>query len=654
MPVRVIVVFRTMIADPIVISLTGGPMKHLSLLLAASVFMLLLQGCAGREVKQYTIEQFMNTEAIGGASFSHDEKLILYSSKKTGIYNAFTIPVEGGTPTQLTDSKDNSIFVISFLPNDNRILYRSDKGGNEIYHIYLRNEDGSVKDLTPDEKSRAQFYEWMYDKKGFFFGWNKRDPKFMDVYEMDLATLTPQMVYRNDKGYDYDVSSNDRRYIAFSKSTTTNNSDMYLYDRTTKSLKHLSPHQGDVRYSPAVFSPDSKMLYFLTDEGSEFSYLKKYDVGTGTAEKVEEAPWEIMYADLSRNGRYRVVGINNDAKTEIRIHDNTTGEVVALPKLPNAEITSVRISDSEKLMTFYVNGSRSPNNLYVYNFETKQYKQLTNTMNPEINTDDLVEAEVVRYKSFDGVEIPSVFYKPHQATMGEKIPALVWVHGGPGGQSRVGYSPLIQYLVNHGYAIIAVNNRGSSGYGKSFYKMDDLKHGSEDLADCVEAKKYLASTGYVDTNKIGIIGGSYGGYMVCAALTFRPTEFAVGVNLFGVTNWVRTLKSIPPWWESMRNALYQELGDPFKQEEFLKAKSPLFHAEKIQRPFMVLQGANDPRVLKVESDEIVEAAKKNGVQVEYVVFPDEGHGFVKKENEIRGYKAILEFLEKSLKGSAGG
>ncbi|MBM4159903.1 MAG: S9 family peptidase [Ignavibacteria bacterium] len=632
-------------------------MKHSSLLLAACVLILLLPGCKGtdeaRGVKQYTIEQFMDTEAIGGASFSYDEKLILYSSKKTGIYNAFTIPVDGGAPMQLTDSKDNSIFVISFLPKDNRILYRSDKGGNEIYHIYLRNEDGTVKDLTPDEKSRAQFYQWTYDKKGFFFGWNKRDPKFMDVYEMDLVTLVPWMVYRNDKGYDYAVSSTEKRYIAFSKSSTTSNSDMYLYDQTTQSLKHLSPHRGDVQYSPAFFSRDSKALYFLTDDGSEFSCLKKYDITSGTIEKVEEAPWDIMYADLSRSGRYRIIGINNDAKTEIKIHDNTTGEVVALPKLPNAEITAVRISDSEKLMSFYVNGSRSPNNLCVYNLETKQYKQLTNTMNPEINADDLIEAEVVRYKSFDGVEIPSVYYRPHQVKEGGKTPALVWVHGGPGGQSRVGYSPLIQYLVNHGYAIIAVNNRGSSGYGKSFYKMDDLKHGSEDLADCVEAKKFLGSTGYVDTNKIGIIGGSYGGYMVCAALTFRPTEFAVGVNLFGVTNWVRTLKSIPPWWESMRNALYQELGDPFKQEEFLKAKSPLFHAEKIQRPFIVLQGANDPRVLKVESDEIVEAAKKNGVPVEYLVFPDEGHGFVKKENEIRGYKAILEFLEKSLKGSTG-
>jgi dipeptidyl aminopeptidase/acylaminoacyl peptidase len=629
-------------------------MKNGLILLLAGLALFILgcrQGAQERQVKQYTIEQFMNTEAIGGASFSHDEKLILYSSKKTGIYNAFAVPVAGGTPVQLTDSKDNSIFSLSFFPNDNRILYTSDKGGNEIQHIYLRNEDGTTKELTPGEKARAEFYGWAYDEQSFFFGWNKRNPKFMDVYEMEIATMTPKLVYQNDLGYDFAVSSNDKRYIAFFKSNTNNNSDMYLYDRLSKKMKHLSPHEGDVQFSPETFSVDSKSLYFLTNDGSEFTFLKRYDIGTGSSEKVKEAAWDISYAGFSRNGKYRVVGINNDAKTEIEVYDNTTGQPVSLPKLPNAEITSVRISKSEKLMSFYVNGSRSPNNLYVYDFGTKQYKPLTNTLNPEINPEDLVEAQVVRYKSFDGVEIPAIYYKPRNVQEGMSIPALVWVHGGPGGQSRVGYSPLLQYLVNHGYALIAVNNRGSSGYGKTFFKMDDLKHGSEDLADCVEANKFLASSGYVDTTKIGIIGGSYGGYMVCAALTFRPMEFALGVDIFGVTNWVRTLKSMPPWWEAGRKALYAELGDPFKQEEFLKAKAPLFFADRIRRPMMVLQGANDPRVLPVESDEMVAAARKNGVPVEYIVFPDEGHGFVKKENEIKGYKAILDFLEKHLKGS---
>ena len=206
-------------------------------------------------------------------------------------------------------------------------------------------------------------------------------------------------------------------------------------------------------------------------------------------------------------------------------------------------------------------------------------------------------------------------------------------------------------MVNQGYAILAVNNRGSSGYGKSFYKMDDLNHGDKDLKDCIYGKKYLQTLDYIDGDKIGIIGGSYGGYMTMAALTFAPEEFEVGVNIFGVTNWLRTLKSIPPYWESFRESLYKEIGDPYSADSTrLYNISPLFHADKVTKPLMVLQGANDPRVLQVESDEIVAAVEKNGVPVEYVIFEDEGHGFRKKENEIEGYGKIVAFLDKHLRG----
>jgi dipeptidyl aminopeptidase/acylaminoacyl peptidase len=412
-------------------------------------------------------------------------------------------------------------------------------------------------------------------------------------------------------------------------------------------MKHLSPHEGDVNYSPQDFSPDSKNLYFTTDKDSEFTYLNRYHIETGQSETVERANWDISYCYFSRNGKYRVVGINQDAQTVIEVYEMATNQLVSLPDFPGGNIESINISKSEELMAFYLNGSRSPNNLYVYNFSANHYTKLTDTMNPEIHPEDLVEAEVVRYPSFDGLKIPAIYYKPHIAS-GEKISALVMVHGGPGGQARIGYNPVTQYLVNHGYAVIDVNNRGSSGYGKTFYKMDDQKHGDVDLDDCVWAKKFLINTGYVDENKIGIIGGSYGGYMVLAALAFRPQEFALGVDLFGISNWVRTLQSIPPWWESFKDALYAEMGNPETDLEKLRAKSPLFHAASIVRPLMVLQGANDPRVLKAESDEIVDAVRKNGVPVEYIVFDDEGHGFVNKKNQIVGYGAILDFLNKHL------
>jgi dipeptidyl aminopeptidase/acylaminoacyl peptidase len=261
----------------------------------------------------------------------------------------------------------------------------------------------------------------------------------------------------------------------------------------------------------------------------------------------------------------------------------------------------------------------------------------------------LVAGEVVRYKSFDDLEIPGILYKPHGASADNPVPALVWVHGGPGGQSRTGYSATRQHLINHGYAILAANNRGSSGYGKTFFHMDDKRHGEEDLQDIVYGRKYLESLDWVDAERIGVIGGSYGGYMVAAALAFEPEAFDVGINIFGVTNWVRTLKSIPPWWEAFKEALYDEMGDPATDEERHRRISPLFHAENIVKPLLVVQGANDPRVLQVESDELVAAVEANEVPVDYVIFPDEGHGFRKRDNRITASEAYVRFLDKYLK-----
>ncbi len=599
------------------------------------------------DIQHYSIEQFMNNQRIFGSSFSPDEQNILVSSNKSGIFNAYALPLAGGESLALTSSEKESIFAVSYFPNDRRILFRSDDNGNEIWHLFMRNEDGSIRDLTPDSTARATFFGWAHDGKSFFFGYTKRDPRLTDVYEMNIKTLQSNMIYQNDKAYAFGGISNDKNYLAFVKPINTNDSELFLYDRRSKELKKISEKQA--AYDPADFSTDSKYLYYLTDDGSEFSYLTKYQIDSGAREKVQEENWDVVYAYFSHNGKYRVVGINEDGKTVVKIYDTKNGSQFDFPKFENGDLTSVDFSKSEKLMSFYVGSSASPSNLYVFNFETKKYKQLTNTLNKAIDPDHLVTARVIRFKSFDGLEIPAIYYQPHQASAAKPLPALVWVHGGPGGQSRQRYSGLIQYLVNHGYAILAVNNRGSSGYGKTFYKMDDRNHGEKDLMDCVYGKKYLQTLGYIDKEKIGIIGGSYGGFMVMAALTQHPEEFEVGVDLFGVTNWLRTLKSIPPWWESFKDALYEEMGDPVQDSVRLYGISPLFHANKIVKPVMVLQGVQDPRVLKVESDEIVEAVRKNNIPVEYVLFDDEGHGFVKKENQIEGYGKILQFLDNYLK-----
>ncbi len=630
-------------------------MKKISLLLLLAV----IWNCKEKKedpivqnLKSYTIEQMMDNENVGGGSFSPDLSKLLVTSNRSGIYNMYTVPVAGGSLQPVTASDSSSVFAISYFPEDERMLFRMDNNGDEIYHIYLRESDGSHRDLTPYEGARSLFYRWATDDQHFFFGSNQRDKRYIDLYKMDLATYTPTLVYQNDEGYNLEAISHDEKYLALSKSINTNDSDLYLYKFEDKSLIKINKNQS--ANSAQDFTTNNTGFLYTTDDGAEFSYLMKYDLATGTHEKVMERDWDITGSYFTENGKYRVTYINEDAKNSIEVMEVASGELMTLPAIEDMDITSVSFSDDESHMRFYAGGSGAPSDLYVYRIASREQHKITDVLNKEIQPQDLVTAEVVRFKSFDGTEIPAIYYKPHQASERNKVPALVWVHGGPGGQSRQNFSSFIQYLVNHGYAILAVNNRGSSGYGKTFYQMDDLNHGDKDLKDCVEGKNWLALQPEIDAAKIGIIGGSYGGYMTMAALTYTPEEFAVGVNLFGVTNWIRTLRSIPPWWESFKDALYKELGDPNSADSVrLREISPLFHTDKVTKPLIVLQGSQDPRVLQIESDEIVAGVRKNGVPVEYVLFEDEGHGFVKKENQVEAYSKVLEFLEVYLKGDQG-
>jgi protease II len=609
---------------------------------------------APRPVRQYTIEQFLANTTYGGSSYSPDSRKILVSSNQTGIFNAFALPVDGGEPVQLTDSKVSAVQAIGYFPHDERFLYTSDQGGNEKNHLYVQSPDGKVQDLTPGDDLKAQFIDWSRDDKSFFYGSNERDPSVFDVYEMTLDGYEKKLLYKNEGGFFPGSVSPDRRYLTLIKTLTDHDADIYLHDRTTGKTTLLTPDDtpnAQVANGPRDFSPDGKSLYYTTDKGSEFSYLVRYDLATGKREEVLRTSWDVSNAGFSRDGRWFTIAVNKDARTELRVLTAADMKPFALPAMPGADISGVSFSPDGKRMSFYAE-SGGPRDLFVRDLKTGKTVQLTHALNPAIDPQDLVAPEVVRFKSYDGVEIPGLIYKPREASAARKVPALVWVHGGPGGQSRVGYSGFIQFLVNHGYGVYAINNRGSSGYGKSFFAMDDRKHGEADLDDCVASKKLLTATGWVDPGRIGIIGGSYGGYMVLAALAYRPKEFAVGVDLFGVSNWLRTLQSIPSWWGPQRDALYQELGNPNTDADYLRKISPLFHAEQIERPLIVLQGENDPRVLKAESDEIVEAVRKKGIPVEYHLFPNEGHGFARRDTQEKAYQATLEFLDKHLKGTS--
>ncbi len=635
-----------------------------SLLLGAAAFA--LAACGQSEQAEtpaavphhtYDARTFYDTTSVSMASptplaFSPDGASVLVATDKSGVFNAAALPIAGGEATPLTSSTTNAVFAISYFPGDDRILVSSDGGGDELSHIYVREADGSLKDLTPGDKHVAQFVGWSGDGTTFWLATNERNPQAFDVYAYSAADFTRKLAFENTGFYPAGVSP-DGRWLALDKPNTAADSDVYLADLTKPAKQTpvlVTPNDADVAYGAYEFTPDSKQLVYGTDEHGEFAQAWTHDLATGEKKELLKADWDVMFVTYSPSGRYRVSAINEDASSKLTLLDQTTGQPVALSGVPAGDIGGVRFNRDETKIAFTLASDTSPSDVFVADLATGAATRLTTSLNPAIDEAMLVEGEVVRYKSFDGLEIPAILFKPKGASADAKVPAVIDVHGGPGGQSRKGYSAQYQHLVNHGYAVLRVNNRGSSGYGKTFFHMDDKKHGEVDLDDVVYGKTYLQSLDWVDGDKVAIMGGSYGGYMVAAALAFRPDVFSLGIDIFGVTNWTRTLQEIPAWWGAQKDALYDEMGDPATDAERHQRISPLFHAANIVKPLLVIQGANDPRVLQVESDELVAAVKKNNVPVEYVIFPDEGHGFLRKENRITASNAYLAFLNQHLKG----
>ncbi|GGY55291.1 S9 family peptidase [Parvularcula lutaonensis] len=610
-----------------------------------------------QEVPIYPAEAFFETAryrlAGPGGAWTTDGRYLLMSSDETGIFNAYRFDTETGEKQPLTRSRDRSIFVVSWMPDDQSFIYSADNGGDELNHLYLQRPDGLVIDLTPGKDVKADFLGWERGKRGFFVSTNRRDSSAFDIYRYDAFSLDSERLFENDMKLGQLTVSPDGTMAAGVLEKGAADNDVYLIDLDGNDAPRLlTEHEGDISHSINAFDPRSERLIIGTNAGSEFEQAVAIDLRRGASSTLIAEPWDVSYVSYSPSGRYRVSAINEDGTTKATIFDRMRNREVRIPgNIRRSNLSQVRFTPNERKVALLSSTSATPANIMTMDMGAGgRAEQLTDALRDRIDPDHLVEAEVIRYPSYDGLEIPAIQYKPHAASAKNKVPAIVLVHGGPGGQSRASYNPMVQHLVNNGYGVLAANNRGSSGYGKTFYHLDDRRHGDVDLKDIVAARGYLEDLDWVDPDKIVVMGGSYGGYMTMAALAFHPEVFDAGINIFGVTNWERTLSSIPPWWGSFRTRLYDEMGDPATDRERHRRISPLFFADQVTKPVLIVQGANDPRVLQVESDEMVEELRKNGVPVEYVLFPDEGHGFQKRDNRITASKAYVRFLDRHLYG----
>lgn len=597
---------------------------------------------------RYDIERLMAYDDLGGLAFSPDGRTLLFTSKRTGVANLYAMPAAGGEATALTDSSE-SVSNYGYFADGRRILYGSDRGGNEVVHVFARAADGTVRDLTPGERVKARFVEWSGDGESFFVATNERDPRYFDLYEYATRDYARRKLFHDDGAYQARAVSPDRELVALSRIHDNAHTDCFLYHVGGQRLERLNPPGQRIVCEPQAFSDDGRHLFLISDQGREFRRLLRHDLASGEAAEVLAPDWDVQGASLSRDGGVLYAAVNQDARTVLHLFDPDTLQPGRVLDAGPATVAGFAVASTGLVAAIESHGD-VPGDLYLYHADGRR-ERLIDSLPPDVAGRDLVPGEVVRFASYDGVQIPGILYVPHGASADSPRPAAVWVHGGPGGESRIGFKPMVQYLVNHGYVVYEINNRGSSGSGKTFYHLDDGLHGSADLDDVVASRQMLIDTGLVDPERIAIMGGSYGGYMTLAALTFRPQAFAAGVNIYGVSNWVRLLANTPAWWEDLRRLLRTEMGDWESDPEHFHAISPSFHAENIRKPLLVLQGANDPRVLPVESEDIVERVRANGVPVEYLAFEDEGHSFRKKANQIVAYRAILNFLDRYLTGA---
>ena len=592
--------------------------------------------------------------AISGLSISPDGGKVLVSMDSDGVPNAWALPVAGGPPVQLTRSLKDPVRVEGYFPKDERFVYRGGPAGDES-HLFVRELDGKAVELAPGKNTR--FLGWTSDGVSMLVEIENRVSQSADLYKIATAGYARTLVNRNSSRISrLTAASPDGRYLAYAENYGDLIRNVRVHDLQTSQNRTLEAGEGFNARIPLSFSPDGAGLLILSDvdgqgQSGDIRGLMRLDSATGAVRDLVRKRWDMLDAVYSPDGKRIAVIAGGDTRSGLELYDAATLRPVALPALPGVgDVTAVAFSPDGSKLAVLASGSALPPGVWIYDLATPGApRRLTPASEPPA-AGGWIEGEVTRFKSFDGLEIAGILYKPRQAAPNRKAPAVVWIHDGPSGQARLGFDPLVQTLVQRGYAVYQVNERGSFGYGKKFQSLDDRQHGIEDLKDCIAAKGMLAATGWVDPRRIAIGGEGFGGFLTLVALAFQPQEFAAGIDLFGVSNWQRVLDAIPHG-AAERTILSDEMGHVADVKAAV-LMVPLAKAGDIGRPLFLVQGGRDPLAIPSEAAEIAAAMRKNRRVVEELVLPDAAHGFVLRADREKVYGAVADFLDRNLKAAA--
>lgn len=594
-----------------------------------------------RPQSHYSFERFLNARTAQAPSFSPDGRSIAFVSDITGIPQLWQVPVEGGWPEQLTFTADRIMFgqYTHYLPE---IAFGMDNGGDEREQLFLL-RDGRVLDLAVDPAVIHSFGAIAPDDSRIAYSDNRRHPAFFDVYIRDLDGAGERCVYEQDGSNFVSDWSPDGSRLLIDRRTGSLDTEVFLLDLTTERATHLTPHEPPVSYIGTKFSADGRSAYLRTDAGSEYVRAGRLDLETMEIAFLTPDDVDVDAFRLSRDRAHAAVIRNDRGYGRLSIRSLETGDERAAPGLPEGVPMQPEWSPDDRTLAFTFTTPAENPNIWVWDLDLDECRQVTHVARGGIPHGAFVSPELMHFRSFDGREIPAFLYMPREHE--GRPPVIVHVHGGPEGQARPTFLPIIQYFVNRGYAVLAPNVRGSTGYGRTYTHLDDVEKRMDSVADLKAAAEWLRDSGRVDGDRMAVMGGSYGGFMVLASLTTYPELWTAGVDIVGIANFETFLRNTGAY---RRHWRIPEYGDPVHHADLFRRISPIHHVDRIRAPLLVVHGENDPRVPLNETEQIVDAVRRQGLPVEVLSFPDEGHGVVKLKNKLVAYPKIGEFLDQHL------
>jgi dipeptidyl aminopeptidase/acylaminoacyl peptidase len=578
---------------------------------------------------------------------------LLIGTRFADTVQVHEVKMPGGARTQLTFFPDRVAGAVYHPHTGDYFVFSKDIGGGEWYQLYRYDVSSGESALLTDGKSRNLGAQWSNRGDRLAYASTRRNGADLDFYIMDPADKATDRLLVQNQGGGWEVADwapDDQTLLAVEE-ISINESHLWLIDVPTGRKTLLTPKGAEkVAYVPAGFSADGKAVYAVTDRDNEFKRIARLDLATGQAQYLTQDPWDVEDATLSHDRQLLAYVVNENGLSRLRVLDLASGKERPLPETPKGVISGLVWHENNHDLAFGVNSARSPLDAYSINLNTGQLERWTTSETGGLNAQNFVEPELVKWKSFDGLEISGWLYRPSAARFPGKRPVIVAIHGGPEGQARPNYLGRNNYFLNDlGVAILFPNIRGSSGYGKNYLMLDNGFKREDSYKDIEMLLRWLGHQPGLDSERILVTGGSYGGHMTLVTATRYSDLIACSVDIVGMSSLVTFLEHTEPYRRDLRRVEYGDEREP-KMRTFLESIAPMNHVKELKKPIFIVAGANDPRVPKSEADQMVAALKQQGTPVWYLAAKDEGHGFAKKANADFQFYATILFAENYLLG----